>query len=93
MEYLQTPTGEEKRLGNDGVSPQRRDRRHDHRGPGCRPVHRPDQDRSAVPLRASRQVQPAAQNRGGARRAGSRQVCWKKLQKAFVDPFLKSVIG
>ena len=51
------------------VSPSlRRDRGHDDRRPRRRDGDRPDQDRRAVALRAGRQVQPAAADRGRARR-------------------------
>ena len=48
--------------------PLRRDRGHDDRRPRGRHGCRPDQDRSPGPLRARREVQPAAPHRGGARR-------------------------
>ena len=45
-----------------------RDRGHHDRRPRRRHELRPDQDRRAGPLRARREVQPAAAHRGGARR-------------------------
>ena len=50
--------------------PLRRDRGHHDRRPRGRHQLRPDQDRRAGPLRARREVQPAAPHRGGARRRG-----------------------
>ncbi|CAG7636970.1 hypothetical protein SBRY_30074 [Actinacidiphila bryophytorum] len=50
------------------VAPLRRDRGRHHRRPGRRHQLRPDQDRCARPLRARRQVQPAAAHRGDPRR-------------------------
>ena len=50
--------------------PLRRDRRHDDLRPGRRHQLRPDQDRRARPRRARGKVQPAAQDRGTARRRG-----------------------
>ena len=44
------------------------DRGHDDRRPRRRHRRRPDQDRRPVALRPRRQVQPAAADRGGARR-------------------------
>ena len=48
--------------------PLRRDRGHHDRRPRGRHQLRPDQDRRPGPLRAGREVQPAAPHRGGARR-------------------------
>ena len=48
--------------------PLRRDRGHHDRRPRRRHELRPDQDRRPGPLRARREVQPAAAHRGGARR-------------------------
>ena len=48
----------------------RRDRGHHDRGSRRRAQHRPDQDRGALPVRARGQVQPAAADRGAARRRG-----------------------
>ena len=48
--------------------PLRRDRGHHDRRPRRRHELRPDQDRRPGPLRAGREVQPAAAHRGGARR-------------------------
>ena len=48
--------------------PLRRDRGHHHRRPGGGHRLRPDQDRRPGPVRAGRQVQPAAADRGGAGR-------------------------
>ena len=48
--------------------PLRRDRGHHDRRPRRRDQLRPDQDRRPGPVRAGRQVQPAAAHRGGARR-------------------------
>ena len=48
-----------------------RDRGHDDRRPRGRDRRRADQDRRAGALRARRQVQPAAADRGGARRRGA----------------------
>ena len=50
--------------------PLRRDRRHHDLRPGRRHQLRPDQDRRPGPRRARREVQPAAQDRGTARRRG-----------------------
>ena len=50
--------------------PLRRDRRHHDLGPGRRHQLRADQDRRPRARRARRQVQPAAQDRGTARRRG-----------------------
>ena len=50
--------------------PLRRDRGHHDRRPRGRHQLRPDQDRRPGPLRARREVQPAAAHRGGARRRG-----------------------
>ena len=50
--------------------PLRRDRRHHDLGPGRRHQLRPDQDRRPRARRARREVQPAAQDRGTARRRG-----------------------
>ena len=52
------------------LAPLGRDRGHDDRRPRRRDERRPDQDRRAGPLRPRRQVQPAAADRGGARRRG-----------------------
>jgi hypothetical protein len=49
------------------LAPLRRDRGHVHRRPRRRHRRRPDQDRRAGALRAGREVQPAAADRGGAR--------------------------
>ena len=54
-------------VGRDVLAPLGRDRGHDDRRHRRRPVHRPDQDGRAVPLRPQRQVQPAHAHRGGAR--------------------------
>ena len=57
------------RLHGRDLAPLRRDRGHDDRRPRGRDQRRPDQDRRARALRPRRQVQPAAPDRGGARRA------------------------
>ena len=51
--------------------PLRRDRGHHDRRPRGRHELRPDQDRRPGPLRPGREVQPAAADRGGARRRGA----------------------
>ena len=51
--------------------PLRRDRGHHDRRPRGRHELRPDQDRRPGPLRAGREVQPAAADRGRARRRGA----------------------
>ena len=56
------------RLHGGDLAPLRRDRGHDDRRPRRRHRRRPDQDRRALALRSGRQVQPAAADRGGARR-------------------------
>ena len=53
------------------LAPLRRDRGHHHRRPRRRHGRRPDQDRRPVALRARGQVQPAAADRGRARRRGA----------------------
>ncbi len=53
-------------LAHGDQPPLRGDGGHDHRRPGGGHEHRPDQDRLHQPLRAHRQVQPAASHRGGA---------------------------
>ena len=58
------------RMGRRDKPPLRRDRGHDHRGPGGRHRGWADQGRRPSPLRAHRQVQPAAAHRGGARGPG-----------------------
>merc|ERR1712078_537743 len=55
-------------LGRHGVAPLGRDRGHLHRGFGGWLAHWPDQDGSALPLGAPREVQPAPPHRGGAGR-------------------------
>ena len=60
-------------LGRDGVAPLGRDGGLLHRRPRRRTRHGADQDRRALPLRATVQVQPAPSHRGRARRR--RQVC------------------
>ncbi len=62
------PHGPRRRLQRRHVPPLRRDRGHDDRRPRRRHRLRPDQDRSAEPLRSRRQVQPAAPHRGAAGR-------------------------
>ena len=52
------------RLHDHDLAPLRRDRGHHHRRPRRRHQLRPDQDRRPGPLRARRQVQPAAAHRG-----------------------------
>ena len=61
-------TGARGRLRCRDVAPLRRDRGHDDRRPGGRDQLRPDQDGRAVAHRPRREVQPAAPDRGGARR-------------------------
>ncbi len=56
------------RLHRGHVAPLRGDRGHDDRRPGGGHGLRPDQDRRAVAQRSRGQVQPAAADRGGARR-------------------------
>ena len=56
------------RLHGGHVAPLGRDRGHDDRRPRRRHRLRPDQDRRAVALGPRREVQPAAADRGGARR-------------------------
>ena len=56
------------RLRGRDLAPLGRDRGRDDRRPRRRARTRPDQDRRAGPLRPRRQVQPAAADRGGARR-------------------------
>ena len=63
--------GHPQRLRVRDVAPLGRDRGHHHRRPGRGHQLRPDQDRCAGPLRPGRQVQPAAPDRGAARRVGS----------------------
>ena len=67
------------RLPSRHLAPLRRDRGHVHRRPRRRHRRRSDQDRSARSLRARSEVQPAAADRGGARRPrplrGSRSRC------------------
>merc|ERR1712157_353583 len=41
-----------------------------------------DQDRCAMPIRTSRQVQPVDQDRGGARKQV--HICWCRVQKSTV---------
>ena len=55
-----------RRLPLHDEPPLRRDRGHHHRRPRRRDELRPDQDRRPGPVRAGRQVQPAAPHRGGA---------------------------
>ena len=62
--------GPAQRLQVHDVAPLRRDRGRHHRRPGRRHQLRPDQDRRPGPLRARRQVQPAAAHRGDPRRRG-----------------------
>ena len=62
--------GPPRRLDRDGQPSLGRDRGHDDRRLRRRHGHRPDQDRRAVAVRAGRQVQPAAPDRGRARRGG-----------------------
>ena len=57
--------GPPQRLPLHDEPPLRRDRGHHHRRPGRRHQLRPDQDRRPGPLRAGREVQPAAAHRGG----------------------------
>ncbi len=63
--------GARRSLRRRGQPPFRRDAGRRHRGPGGRDLGRTDQDRRALPRRARGKVQPARQNRGGARRAGA----------------------
>ena len=58
------------RLRLRDVPPLGRDRGHHHRRPGRGHQLRPDQDRRPGPLRPGGQVQPAAADRGAARRVG-----------------------
>ena len=58
----------ERRLHGGHVAPLGRDRGHDDRRPRGRDRLRADQDRRAVALRSGGEVQPAAADRGGARR-------------------------
>ena len=58
-----------RRLHRGHLAPLGGDRGHDDRRPRRRHRRRPDQDRRALALRSRRQVQPAAADRGGARRA------------------------
>ena len=55
-------------LHGGDLAPLGRDRGHDDRRPRGRHRRRPDQDRRPVALRPGREVQPAAADRGGARR-------------------------
>ena len=62
--------GATQRLRVDHLAPLGRDRGHDHRRPRGRDQRGPDQDRRAVALGPRGEVQPAAADRGGARRGG-----------------------
>ena len=64
--------GPRRRLVGRGLSPLGRDRGHDDRRSRRGDGHRPDQDRRPVALRARRQVQPPAPDRGRARRQRAR---------------------
>ena len=62
--------GSRGRLHGGHVAPLGRDRGHDDRRSRRRDRLRPDQDRRPLALRSRREVQPAAADRGGARRGG-----------------------
>ena len=85
-ETLETiETAHDAGLHGGGLPPLGRDRGHDDRRPGGRHRQRPDQDRGPVTLGPGGEVQPAAADRGGARRAGlvsgDPRVC-RKVERA-----------
>ena len=63
------------------LAPLRRDRGHDDRRPRRRDGRRPDQDGRALPHRPRREVQPAAPDRGGARRRAPSYPGWDAVPR------------
>ena len=84
--------GAQRRLPLHDEPPLRRDRGHHHRRPRGGHRVRPDQDRRPGPLRAGRQVQPAAADRGEPRRRGPlpRRAGLPALHRGVLTPSMSS---